>query len=59
MPSETPNIDYLLSEVTKLKELLEDPHPGLASWVDMYFLRMKNINDFWDGKYRGEPTNAQ
>lgn len=59
MPSETPNIDYLLSEVTMLKILLEDPHPGLISWVDMYFLRMKNINDFWNGKKREEPSSAQ
>lgn len=65
MPSKNPNImiggihQYLLSEVTKLKALLEDPHPGLAPWVEMYCLHMENISDFWNDKEREEPTNAQ
>ena len=53
------NIDYLLSEVMKLKSLLEDPHPRLASWRHMYSLCMENIADFWNGKQQKESTNAQ
>ena len=59
MPSGTLNIDYLLSEVMKLKSLLEDPHPRLASWRHMYSLCMENIADFWNGKQQKESTNAQ
>lgn len=46
--SSTPNIDYLLEQVSKLKALLEDPQLGLASWCQMYGERMQAISDFWN-----------
>jgi hypothetical protein len=30
--SDTPNLDFLRGEVNKLKDLLDDPHPGLSTW---------------------------
>ncbi len=53
-PVPTPNLDYLRDQVNKLKLLLDDPQPGLASWVIMYGDRMKAINDFWNDKPRKE-----
>ena len=32
----TPNLDQLREHVTKLKALLDDPHPGLDSWTQMF-----------------------
>lgn len=49
--SDTPNIDFVLSHVSALKSLLEDPHPGLMSWVELYGGHMKALADFW-GKGR-------
>ncbi len=43
----TPNIDYLREQVTKLKALLDDPHPGLSTWCAMYGECMKSISYFW------------
>lgn len=47
-PAITPNIDYLREQVAKLKMLLDDPQPGLASWAQMYGERMQAISDFWN-----------
>ena len=47
--SDTPNIDYLNKHVTSLKALLDDPQPGLSTWVEMYAIHMQAINDFWNG----------
>ena len=47
MSSATPNLGYLREQADDLKRLLDDPHPGLASWVAMYDQRMKSIADFW------------
>jgi hypothetical protein len=46
--SDTPNLDYLKQRVSELNELLDDPHPGLAVWVQMYGERMQAISDFWN-----------
>lgn len=46
--SDTPNIDELKSHVTRLKSLLDDPHPGLSTWMKMYGDEMKAISDFWN-----------
>lgn len=46
--TDTPNIDYLKEQVTVLKQLLDDPHPGLTTWVEMYGKRMQAISDFWN-----------
>lgn len=45
--STTPNLDYLREQVTALKNLLDDPQPGLASWVMLYGEKMQAITDFW------------
>lgn len=52
--SQTPNLDYLRGEVDKLKALLDDPQPGLSTWVGFYHETMENINDFWNGKDKPE-----
>jgi hypothetical protein len=44
----TPTLADLRDQVEKLKLLLDDPQPGLISWVQMYGERMKWINDFWN-----------
>jgi hypothetical protein len=49
-PARTPNLDYLREEVTKLKELLDDPQPGHMAWCGFYNERMTNISNFWLGK---------
>ena len=47
MESSTPNLDYLREQVTQLKGLLDNPHPGMATWCAAYARNMKAINDFW------------
>ena len=43
------NIEFLKEQVDKLKSLLDDPQPGLASWVQMYGERMQALSNFKDG----------
>lgn len=50
--SDITNLDYLREEVRKLKALLDDPHPGLMSWMYMYRDQMNFITEFWDGESR-------
>lgn len=45
--SNTPNLDHLKVLVNRLKALLDDPQPGMASWVQMYGETMSQIVDFW------------
>ncbi|MEK9207591.1 MAG: hypothetical protein AAB922_03855 [Patescibacteria group bacterium] len=47
MSSATPNLGYLREQADALKRLLDDLHPGLASWVAMYERRLKAITEFW------------
>lgn len=49
-PLSTPNLDYLREQVRKLKDLLDDPQPGLMSWCEAYGERMKAISNFWNNK---------
>ena len=44
------NLNDLLEVVEKLHKLLEDPQPGLASWVKIYGDYMQAISDFWNNK---------
>ena len=46
----TPRLDQLREHVNKLKLLLDDAQPGLASWCMMYGEQMKAISDFWNDK---------
>jgi hypothetical protein len=41
--SHTPNVDLLLNEVSKLKALLEDAHPGLTTWRELYEKRLNAV----------------
>ncbi len=43
-------LEELKIEVDKLKHLLDDPQPGLASWCMLYGECMTNINNFWNQK---------
>ena len=45
--SNTPNLDRLREHVRTLNGLLNDPHPGLHTWVSAYAAQMQAINDFW------------
>jgi hypothetical protein len=46
--SQTPNLDDLREQVNGLKALLDDPHPGLHTWIGFYAKRMQAIADFWN-----------
>lgn len=48
--SATPRLDEIRDHVSKLKCLLDDPQPELASWAQLYHERMTAINDFWLAK---------
>jgi hypothetical protein len=39
--------DELKEHVRQLNALLEDPQPGLVSWVQFYQEHMKAISDYW------------
>ena len=43
----TEKFKELCERVAKLKLLLDDPQPGLASWCMMYAEHMKFISDYW------------
>ncbi len=43
------NIEKLKKEVYGLLALLEDPQPGLSSWLDAYARRIENIVSFRGG----------
>jgi hypothetical protein len=45
--SSTPNLDDLRQRVNHLKNLLDDPHPGLFTWVKAYSDAIKAIIEFW------------
>jgi hypothetical protein len=40
----------LKEHVDRLKKLLDDPHPGLSTWVHAYGQEVNWLMDFW-----GEP----
>lgn len=40
----------LKKEVNGLKELLDNPKPGLSSWMLKYVTRVNNITAIWMGK---------
>lgn len=46
--AERPNIDYVQHLATALKALMDDPHPGLASWQWAYGTTMQKLSDFWN-----------
>lgn len=39
-------IDRLREDVTKLKILLDDPQPGLATWNEMVRWRLQKISEY-------------
>lgn len=41
-------LEKLKEHVNKLKSLLDDPHPGISSWISAYVCQMKFIADFWN-----------
>ncbi len=43
----TPNLNNLREQVTALKALLDDPHPGLSTWRLMVAEHLKTISEFW------------
>ncbi len=45
----TPRMDRLRAEVDKLKSLLDDPNPGLDTWLDACFGSLDAICEFRDG----------
>lgn len=45
--SDTPNLDYLKEKARILSDLLNDPHPGLMTWVLAYSKAMQAISNFW------------
>lgn len=47
---DTANLEYLREQVTKLKALLDDPHPGFSTWMAFYGERMQAISDFWNSE---------
>ncbi len=46
--SDTPNINRLLILAHRLVALLQDPHPGLSTWIESYGRTVRNITEFWD-----------
>ncbi|MGR3303646.1 MAG: hypothetical protein ACUZ8I_14270 [Candidatus Scalindua sp.] len=40
-------MEDLETHVGKLKQLLDNPHPGIATWCEAYGAEMKAISDFW------------
>lgn len=49
MASETANLDRLSEHINALKNLLDDPHPGLFTWVEIFAKHMEAITSFWYG----------
>ncbi len=45
--TDTPNLDYLREKVKRLNDLLNDPHPGLSTWIEAYGRVSREILDFW------------
>lgn len=45
--TEAPKFDTLREYNRQLKVLLDDPHPGLASWALMYHRTMKRIVNWY------------
>lgn len=43
-------LEELRANVGRLKALLDDPHPGLATWCECYGRAMQAVSDFWAGK---------
>ena len=41
-------LETLREHVTKLKALLDDPHPGLTTWCVFYVQHMQAISDLWN-----------
>jgi len=46
------NLDELLLAVTKLNNLLADPHPGLITWCDALSDAMQRVNNAYHAKYK-------
>lgn len=40
-------MEWVQKEVGALNRLLQDPHPGLSTWCEMYAAKMANIADAW------------
>ncbi len=40
--------EELTEAVHKLDALLQDPHPGLMTWCEMYGKLMEAIVEFWE-----------
>lgn len=45
--SDTPNLDFLKQEVSRLKKLLDNPYPDVAAWREDYGKCMSEIVDFY------------
>ncbi len=42
------DLEELKGIVNRLKNLLDDPHPGLTTWCEAYGKRMQQLSDFWN-----------
>jgi hypothetical protein len=43
-------VNLLKTEVQKLQRLLENPQPGLFTWIQAVPVRVQAINDIMEGK---------
>ena len=48
------DISDLLRETSKLKDLLEDPHPDLPTWNSAMARRIETIAGIWEGRWHTE-----
>ena len=48
------DISDLLRETSKLKDLLEDPHPDLPTWNSAVARRIETIAGIWEGRWHTE-----
>jgi hypothetical protein len=40
-------LEYIRNEVNKLKQLLDNPEPGLYTWMVMVGDQLKKVGDFY------------
>ena len=50
-------LKILNEHVSKLQKLLDDPQPGLFTWVEFYGKEMRFISDVWEYGLEYAQTN--